>query len=77
MIEEIKNDIPTVKKILTVGGSHEEWEDYVTWRDSHDDIDPMLESKGEDDVIQLYTSGTTGHPKGVQLTNDNFSSCFS
>ena len=46
------------------------------WRDSHDDIDPMLESKGEDDVIQLYTSGTTGHPKGVQLTNDNFSSCF-
>ena len=51
LIEEIKNDIPTVKKILTVG-SHEEWEDYY-WRDSHDDVDPMLESKGEDDVIQL------------------------
>ena len=76
LIEEIKNDIPTVKKILTVGGVHEEWEDYVIWRDSHDDVDPMLESKGDDDVIQLYTSGTTGHPKGVQLTNDNFSSCF-
>ena len=28
LIEEIKNDIPTVKK-LTVGGSHEEWEDYL------------------------------------------------
>ena len=27
----------------------------------------------DDDVIQLYTSGTTGHPKGVQLTNANFS----
>ena len=76
LIEEIKNDIPSVKKIITVGGSHEEWEDYVSWRDSHEDVDPMLESKGDDDVIQLYTSGTTGHPKGVQLSNDNFSSCF-
>ena len=27
----------------------------------------------DDDVIQLYTSGTTGHPKGVQITNGNFS----
>ena len=76
LIEEIKNDIPTVKKIITVGGNHEEWEDYIIWRDSQENLDPMLESKGDDDVIQLYTSGTTGHPKGVQLTNDNFSSCF-
>ena len=76
LIEEIKNDIPSVKKIITVGGNHDEWEDYSVWRDSQQDQDPMLESKGDDDVIQLYTSGTTGHPKGVQLTNDNFSSCF-
>ena len=76
LIEEIKDEIPSVKKIITVGGNHEEWEDYTQWRDSHADEDPMLESNGDDDVIQLYTSGTTGHPKGVQLTNDNFSACF-
>ena len=32
------------------------------------DQDPMLPVAPDDDVIQLYTSGTTGHPKGVQLT---------
>ena len=34
LIEEIKDDIPSVKKIIAVGGSHEEWEDYAGWRDS-------------------------------------------
>ena len=76
LIEEIKDEIPTVKKIITVGGNHDEWQDFASWRDSFEDKDPMLESDGNDDVIQLYTSGTTGHPKGVQLTNDNFSACF-
>jgi acyl-CoA synthetase (AMP-forming)/AMP-acid ligase II len=32
----------------------------------------MLAHLVEDDVIQLYTSGTTGLPKGVQLTNHNY-----
>ena len=32
----------------------------------------MLPVAPDDDVIQLYTSGTTGHPKGVQLTSANY-----
>ena len=32
--------------------------------------------RADDDVIQLYTSGTTGHPKGVQLTNANYLAIF-
>jgi len=74
LVEEIIKDTPLLRKIITVGGVHEEWEDYETWRDSQINEDPLLETGGDDDVIQLYTSGTTGHPKGVQLTNDNFSS---
>ena len=51
LIEEIKDDIPSVRKIITVGGHHEEWEDYTQWRDANVDEDPMLESNGDDDVI--------------------------
>ena len=34
--------------------------------------DPGVDASGEDVAFQLYTSGTTGLPKGVMLTNDNF-----
>jgi acyl-CoA synthetase (AMP-forming)/AMP-acid ligase II len=38
--------------------------------------DPRLEVDPDDDVIQLYTSGTTGLPKGVRLTNHNYLTLF-
>ena len=37
---------------------------------------PIMDApQADDDVLQLYTSGTTGLPKGVRLTNANYA-CF-
>ena len=48
------------------------WETFSAWRDRQSDADPGVTVAGSDVAIQMYTSGTTGHPKGAQLTHDNF-----
>jgi acyl-CoA synthetase (AMP-forming)/AMP-acid ligase II len=35
-------------------------------------VDPLIEIAGTDTAILMYTSGTTGRPKGVQLTHQGF-----
>lgn len=49
---------------------------FDTWRDAQPDDDPHVPIGADDDVVQLYTSGTTGHPKGVQLTTRNYLALF-
>jgi acyl-CoA synthetase (AMP-forming)/AMP-acid ligase II len=72
IIDQILEDLPNVKKVIAVDGNHTKYEDFITWRDSQDILSTGLKSSDQDDILQLYTSGTTGHPKGVQLTNRNF-----
>lgn len=44
---------------------------FAAWRDNQSDNDPGIEITPSDTTLQLYTSGTTGRPKGVMLTHAN------
>jgi long-chain acyl-CoA synthetase len=70
-IDEIRHHLSTIKQIVAFSGTRPERESYVAWRDRQLDTDSDLVNPPDDVAIQLYTSGTTGHPKGVQLTHAN------
>lgn len=76
IIQQVLPDCPTVKRVIALDGGHGDWTGFDEWRDGFPADDPHMPIAGDDDVIQLYTSGTTGHPKGVQLTNNNYISIF-
>ena len=57
-----------VAKIVVIGG-HPVHESYEQWCAAHSSIDPGADSEPDDISVQLYSSGTTGLPKGVMLAN--------
>ncbi|MBV9564557.1 MAG: fatty acid--CoA ligase [Bradyrhizobium sp.] len=70
-VRNIKSQIPTVRTIITAEGGAPEWQDFAAWRDAQRADDPGIEITPRDIAIQLYTSGTTGKPKGAMLSHAN------
>ena len=69
-------DLTHTTRIVVIG-SHDTHVSYDEWRDAQSSACDPLPPAGDDVSMQLYTSGTTGLPKGAQLTNDNFRALFS
>ncbi len=70
LIEQIQSQFTSVTKIVVVG-DHPKWESYDDFVASGSTVDPGTDSAITDVAMQLYTSGTTGLPKGVMLMNSN------
>ena len=69
-IESIEAELTSVKTIVALG-SHDRWVSYDTWLSGQSLADPNAETLPGDIAFQLYTSGTTGLPKGVMTSNNN------
>lgn len=57
---------------LDYAGAIQTGHQYMSWRDSHTASIGTAPTGPDEPVVQLYTSGTTGKPKGVQLSNRSF-----
>jgi len=66
-------DLPRNPLIIAVGGESEH-ATYADWIADASTDDPNYPTDIDDTGVQLYTSGTTGLPKGAELSNRNFGS---
>ena len=76
VVDMIVSDCPDLHRLVQFEPGHARWPAFNDWIGSYPDSDPNLPLLADDDVIQLYTSGTIGLPKGVQLTAANYEQAF-
>jgi long-chain acyl-CoA synthetase len=71
LVREIAHELKSVRRIIALDGPNAAFTDYVAWAAGQSQSDPALPVAISDCAIQMYTSGTTGYPKGAQLSHAN------
>lgn len=68
-LEVLREQLPAQVEVLCRSAEHGiEWQSFVA---RQADTSPVVAVSPNDAVLQLYTSGTTGNPKGVVSTHNN------
>ncbi|HWG99362.1 MAG TPA: AMP-binding protein, partial [Pilimelia sp.] len=71
-VERIRGELTRLRDVLRLDGAGSLGGGLAAWRDGHPDTDLDPGTGTDDPVVQLYTSGTTGLPKGAVLAHRSF-----
>ena len=72
LVTSIRPDLERLKTIVALDAASPDWPAYEHWLKDASEAPLNGAIQAEDVAVQMYTSGTTGHPKGVQLAHYSF-----
>src|SRR4051794_24694820 len=61
--------LANMPRCISMDGANEAWPDFITWRDTARPAGQSSLVEANETALQMYTSGTTGLAKGVELSN--------
>ena len=68
LVDGISGELQNVREIILLS-------DYTEWRDRQSREPVQYSINAADTMVQMYTSGTTGFPKGVELNHTSMLAC--
>ncbi|MEO6512685.1 MAG: long-chain-fatty-acid--CoA ligase [Nocardioides sp.] len=71
LVEKLRDRLPAVERVVGVTPSGDPEDEYEELLAAATPIDRSPEVTPDDVVLVMYSSGTTGHPKGVMLSQAN------
>ncbi|WEP01068.1 long-chain-fatty-acid--CoA ligase (plasmid) [Streptomyces sp. FXJ1.172] len=71
-VERVRGSLPQLRQVRRFDGAGHRAEGFLSWKGDAPDTDVDVPIGPQDPMVQMYTSGTSGLPKGVVLAHRTF-----